>query len=139
VHIAKGWFLIEQQTLDAENSLIYRATVSKVDGTRNRASGQLFECTECTHYNCTNLMDMGKEVIKTTFDGCSTLFASVDNRIANNRGVFKLRFGVRLAESTRRVSARAHKGNWQPQRNRNFREMSTISSRQLVTRLAGAY
>jgi hypothetical protein len=32
----------------------------------------------------------------------------------------------------------AHQGNWQVQRNHNFREPSPISSRQLVSRLAGA-
>jgi hypothetical protein len=34
---------------------------------------------------------------------------------------------------------RAHEGNWQPQRNRDFREMSPISSRQHIFRLAGAH
>jgi hypothetical protein len=37
------------------------------------------------------------------------------------------------------LSARAHQENWQLQRNRNFREMSPISSRQLVSRLADAH
>jgi hypothetical protein len=33
----------------------------------------------------------------------------------------------------------AHQGNWQPQRNRDFQEKSWISSRQLVSRLAGSH
>jgi hypothetical protein len=37
------------------------------------------------------------------------------------------------------VRARAHQGNWQLQRNLNFREKSPISSRQLVSRLAGEH
>jgi hypothetical protein len=37
------------------------------------------------------------------------------------------------------VWARAREGNWQPQRNCNFREISPISSRQLVSNSAGAH
>jgi hypothetical protein len=36
------------------------------------------------------------------------------------------------------VRPRVHQENWQPQRNHNFREMSPISRRQLVSRLADA-
>jgi hypothetical protein len=37
------------------------------------------------------------------------------------------------------LRTRAHQGNWQPQRDRIFREMWPISNRQLVSRLAGAH
>jgi hypothetical protein len=43
------------------------------------------------------------------------------------------------SQSPEWLRARAHQGNWQPQRNRNFREMSQISSRQLVSSLASAH
>jgi hypothetical protein len=46
---------------------------------------------------------------------------------------------ISLHRSNLRLRTRARQRNWQLQHNRNFRETSPVSSRQLVSRLAGAH
>jgi hypothetical protein len=84
-----------------------------------------------------------KEIVRLRNDrngiriGCFSRRAQPNGIKSQLRIILDCRHYNGFTQST--VRPRAHQGNWQLQSNLNFREISPISSRQLVSRLAGAH